>query len=76
MEYEGVKIDAAALAEFSTQLSKEISPTMRKTISGWQGTDSTSTQRSNWDKSFSMFWKIGDGPKKTKTGQYATTSGP
>jgi len=71
MEYEGVKIDAAALAEFSTQLSKEIAD-HEKTIYRMADTEFNLNSAKQLGQILFDVLKIGDGPKKTKTGQYAT----
>ena len=71
MEYEGIKVDAAALAEFAVQLSKEMAD-HEKTIYRLAGTEfNLNSPRQLGEILFDML-KIADKPKKTKTGQYAT----
>ena len=43
MEFEGVKVDAAALAEFAAQLAKEMDRAPRRPSAGWRARPSTST---------------------------------
>ena len=43
MELEGVKVDAAALAEFAAQLAKEMDVNRKKPSTGWR------EQRSTWN---------------------------
>ena len=71
MEFEGVKVDATALAEFGTQLSKEMDNT-EKTIYRLAGTTFNLNSPRQLGQILFDILKIGDAPKKTKTGQYAT----
>jgi DNA polymerase I len=71
MESEGIRIDAAALAEFAAQLSKEIDQ-QEKTIWKLAGTNfNLNSPRQLGQVLFDMM-KICAPPKKTRTGQYAT----
>lgn len=71
MEFEGVKVDAAALAEFALQLAKEMGEA-EKTIYRLAGTPfNLNSPRQVGQVLFDVL-KIGNAPKKTKTGQYAT----
>jgi DNA polymerase-1 len=71
MEHEGVRVDAAALAEFSRQLGKELDA-LEKSIYQLAGmTFNLSSPRQLGQVLFEKL-QIGDAPKKTKTGQYST----
>ena len=71
MEFEGVRVDAAALEEFSRQLGKEIDG-LEKSIYHLAGmTFNLNSPRQLGQVLFEKL-QIGDAPKKTKTGQYAT----
>ena len=71
MEFEGIKVDAAALADFAAQLAKEMDE-LEKTICRLAGTTfNLNSPRQLGQILFDML-KICDAPKKTKTGQYAT----
>jgi DNA polymerase-1 len=71
MEHAGIKVDAAALAEFGTQLSKEMDQAER-TIHQLAGRDfNLNSPRQLGEVLFEVL-KISDAPKKTRTGQYAT----
>ena len=71
MEYEGIRIDAATLAEFGNQLAKEIDM-LEKTICRLAGTNfNISSPRQLGQILFDVL-KICEKPKKTRTGQYAT----
>ncbi len=71
MEFEGIKVDAAALADFAVQLSKEIDE-QEKTICRLAGTTfNLSSPRQLGQILFDVL-KICEAPKKTRTGQYAT----
>ncbi|MDB6124967.1 MAG: polymerase [Pedosphaera sp.] len=71
MEYEGIKVDAAALAEFSVQLSKEMAD-HEGTIYRLAGTEfNLNSPRQLGEILFDKL-KVAENPKKTKTGQYAT----
>jgi DNA polymerase-1 len=71
MEFEGVRVDAAALAEFATQLSKEMGEA-EKTIYRLAGTTFNLNSPRQLGQVLFDVLKIGDAPKKTRTGQYAT----
>jgi DNA polymerase-1 len=71
MEVEGVRVDAAALAEFSTQLEKEMDA-HEKTICRLAGREfNVNSPRQLGEILFEVL-RICESPKKTKTGQYAT----
>ena len=69
MEFEGIKVDAAALAEFAAQLSKEMDES-EKTIYRLAGTTFNLNSPRQLGQILFDLLKIGDAPKKTKTGQY------
>jgi DNA polymerase-1 len=71
MEFEGIKVDASALAEFAAQLSKEMDDA-EKTIYRLAGTTFNLNSPRQLGQVLFDLLKIGDAPKKTKTGQYAT----
>jgi len=71
MEFEGIKVDAAALAEFATQLAKEMDQS-EKTIYRLAGTTFNLNSPRQLGQILFDVLKIGDAPKKTKTGQYST----
>ena len=71
MEFEGIKVDAAALADFGTHLSKEMDEA-EKTIYRLAGTTFNLNSPRQLGQVLFDVLKIGDAPKKTKTGQYAT----
>ena len=71
MEFEGIKVDAAALAEFGAQLSKEMDEA-EKTVYRLAGTTFNLNSPRQLGQVLFDLLKIGDAPKKTKTGQYAT----
>jgi len=71
MELEGIKLDAAALAEFSAQLSKEISD-LEKTICKLAGTTFNINSPRQLGQILFDVLKICEKPKKTRTGQYMT----
>src|SRR5207237_7513167 len=71
MEYEGIRIDAAALAEFARQLGKEIAD-QEKTICKMAGTEFNLNSSRQLGQILFDILKICEGAKKTKTGQYAT----
>ena len=71
MEYEGVKVDSAALADFATQLSKDMAE-LEKTICRMANREfNVNSPRQLGEVLFDIL-KICEAPKKTKTGQYAT----
>ena len=71
MEFEGVRVDAGALAEFAAQLSKEMDEA-EKTVYKLAGTAFNLNSPRQLGQVLFDLLKIGDAPKKTKTGQYAT----
>ena len=71
MEYEGIKVDATALAEFALQLSKEIDE-LEKTICRMAGTTFNLNSPRQLGQILFDVLKICEAPKKTRTGQYAT----
>jgi DNA polymerase-1 len=71
MEYEGVKVDSVALADFSAQLSREMAD-LEKTICQMANKEfNINSPRQLGEVLFDIL-KICENPKKTKTGQYAT----
>jgi len=71
MEYEGIKIDAAALNDFSAKLSKEME-NLEGTICKMAGKQfNVNSGRQLGEVLFDIL-KICENPKKTRTGQYAT----
>ena len=71
MEHEGIRVDAAALAEFAAQLGKEM-VMLEKTIHQLAGREfNVNSPRQLGEVLFEEL-KIADAPKKTRTGQYAT----
>src|SRR5438876_10463421 len=71
MEYEGIKVEAAALADFAAQLSKEIDQ-LEKTICLLAGTTFNVNSPRQLGQILFDVLKICEEPKKTRTGQYAT----
>jgi DNA polymerase-1 len=71
MEYEGIKVDAAALADFGAQLAKEISE-LEKTICRIAGMEFNLGSPKQLGHVLFEVLKICEKPKKTRTGQYAT----
>ena len=71
MEYEGIKVDAAVLADFGTQLAKEIDE-HEKTICRIAGTTFNVNSPRQLGQILFDVLKISEAPKKTRTGQYAT----
>jgi DNA polymerase-1 len=71
MEFEGIKVDAAALADFAAQLSKEMDES-EKAVYRLAGTTFNVNSPRQLGQILFDILKIGDAPKKTKTGQYAT----
>lgn len=71
MEYEGIRVDAAALAEFGNQLAKEIDQ-QEKAICQLAGTVFNINSPRQLGQILFEVLKICDAPKKTKTGQFAT----
>ncbi|MCY2927931.1 MAG: phosphoribosylformylglycinamidine synthase subunit PurS, partial [Planctomycetota bacterium] len=71
MEFEGIRVDAAALAEFAGQLAKEMDQS-EQTIYRLAGTTFNLNSPRQLGQVLFDLLKIGDAPKKTKTGQYST----
>lgn len=71
MEFEGVRIDASALAEFAQQLSKEMAD-HEGTIYQLAGTKFNLNSPRQLGQILFDVLKIAGAPKKTKTGQYST----
>ncbi len=71
MEFEGIKVDATALAEFAAQLSKEMDEAEHAVYRLAGTTFNLNSPRQLGQVLFDQL-KIGDAPRKTKTGQYAT----
>ena len=71
MEFEGIKVDAAALADFAAQLSKEMDES-EKAVYRLAGTTFNVNSPRQLGQILFDILKIGEAPKKTKTGQYAT----
>jgi DNA polymerase-1 len=71
MEFEGIKVDAAALADFAAQLSKEMDAS-EKAVYRLAGTTFNLNSPRQLGQILFDILKIGDAPKKTKTGQYST----
>ena len=71
MEYEGVKIDTAALKEMSVELERESGRVEKEIYELAGGTFNIASPRQLGDILFEKL-KLIDNPKKTKTGQYAT----
>ena len=71
MEFEGIKVEAAALAEFAALLSKEMDE-QEKTIYRLAGTTFNLNSPRQLGQILFDILKLGNAPKKTRTGQYAT----
>jgi DNA polymerase-1 len=71
MEYEGIRVDATALADFAAQLSKEMAA-QEKTICQAAGREFNLNSPRQLGEVFFEVLKICEKPKKTRTGQYAT----
>jgi DNA polymerase-1 len=71
MELEGIKLDAAALNEFSDQLTKQIAD-LEKTICKLAGTTFNINSPRQLGQILFDVLKICEKPKKTRTGQYMT----
>jgi DNA polymerase-1 len=71
MELEGIKLDAAALNEFSDQLAKQIAD-LEKTICKLAGTTFNINSPRQLGQILFDVLKICEKPKKTRTGQYMT----
>jgi DNA polymerase-1 len=71
MEYEGIQVDAPTLAEFGAQLAKQIDE-QEKAICRLAGTTFNVNSPRQLGQILFDVMKLGDAPKKTRTGQYAT----
>ncbi|HLH53001.1 MAG TPA: DNA polymerase, partial [Verrucomicrobiae bacterium] len=71
MEFEGIRLDAEALAEFGSQLAKEIDE-QEKTICRLAGTTFNLNSPRQLGQILFDVMKICAAPKKTKSGQYST----
>jgi DNA polymerase I len=71
MEYEGIKVDSAALADFSAQLSREMADLETAICRMANKEFNINSPRQLGEVLFDIL-KICEAPKKTKTGQYAT----
>ena len=71
MEFEGIRVDAAVLADFARQLSKEMEEAEKAVYRLAGTTFNLNSPRQLGQVLFDLL-KIGNAPKKTKTGQYAT----
>jgi DNA polymerase-1 len=71
MEFEGIKLDSAALADFAAQLAKEIDD-QEKNICRLAGTTFNLNSPRQLGQILFDVMKICAAPKKTKSGQYAT----
>jgi DNA polymerase I len=71
MEYEGIRVDAVALAGFAAQLSKEIAE-QEKNLHRLAGTAFNLDSPKQLGQILFDVMKICKAPKKTRTGQYST----
>jgi DNA polymerase-1 len=71
MEFEGIRVDSAALGEFAAQLSREMEQ-LQKSICQAAGREFNLNSPRQLGEVFFDVMKICEAPKKTKTGQYAT----
>ena len=71
MEYEGIRVDAKALAEFGEQLAREMAE-CEKGIYGLAGCEFNLNSPRQLGEILFEKLKLIEKPKKTKTGQYAT----
>lgn len=71
MEHEGVRVDSAALADFSAQLSKEMDQS-EKILRQMAGREFNVNSAKQLGEVLFDVLKISEAPKKTRTGQYAT----
>ncbi len=71
MEHEGIKVESAALSEFSAQLAREMTQ-LEKSICTAAGREFNLNSPRQLGEIFFEVMKICEAPKKTKTGQYAT----
>jgi DNA polymerase-1 len=71
MEFEGIRVDQAALTDFANQLAKEID-LQEKTICKLAGTTFNLNSSRQLGQILFDILKITNKPRKTRTGQYAT----
>jgi DNA polymerase I len=71
MEFEGIRVESAALGEFAAQLSREMDQ-LQKSICQAAGREFNLNSPRQLGEVFFEVMKICEAPKKTKTGQYAT----
>lgn len=71
MEYEGIRVDAAALQEYSRQLAREMSK-LEAEIYWLAGTRFNLNSPRQLGQILFEVLRLSDAPKKTRTGQYAT----
>jgi DNA polymerase-1 len=71
MEYEGIKVDSAALSDFAAQLSREMTQ-LEKSICESAGREFNLNSPRQLGEVLFEVMKICEAPKKTKSGQYAT----
>ena len=71
MEFEGIRLESAALAEFSAQLSREMDQ-LQKSLCQAAGREFNLNSPRQLGEILFDVMKICEAPKKTKTGQYAT----
>lgn len=71
MEFEGVKVDSAALAEFGAQLAAEMT-VLEKSVCDAAGKEFNLNSARQLGEVLFEVLKICEKPKKTRTGQYAT----
>ncbi len=71
MEFEGIRVDSAALADFAAQLSKEMTE-LQSSICRAAGREFNLNSARQLGEVLFEVLKICEKPKKTKTGQYAT----
>jgi DNA polymerase-1 len=71
MEFEGIRVDRAALEDYALQLAKEMA-TLEKEIYLLAGTEFNLNSPKQLGELLFDILKIGDKPRKTRTGQYAT----
>ncbi len=71
MEQEGIRLDAGAMAEFGSQLAKEVD-LLEKTVCHLAGSTFNISSPKQLGQVLFEVLKICEKPKKTRTGQYAT----
>jgi DNA polymerase-1 len=71
MEFEGIRVESAALADFSAQLSREMDQ-LQKSICQAAGREFNLNSPRQLGEILFEVMKICEAPKKTKTGQYST----